>query len=88
VIPLALAGQTLITIIRDDGSPKHAMFTMLVGCILNIIFDLVTIFLWDWGIKGAVLATIFGQFISFLLSAAYLGRSKAFRVIPSDFKPD
>jgi putative MATE family efflux protein len=87
-IPLALAGQTLITIIRADGSPKYAMFTMLVGCILNIIFDPITIFVWGWGIKGAAYATIFGQAVSFILSAAYLSRSKSFRVKPADFKPN
>ncbi|MDR0671674.1 MAG: hypothetical protein LBF64_05105 [Oscillospiraceae bacterium] len=31
MMPIALAGQTLVTIIRADGSPKYAMFTMLVG---------------------------------------------------------
>ncbi|GMO40698.1 MAG: hypothetical protein Pg6C_01500 [Treponemataceae bacterium] len=87
-IPLALAGQTLISIIRADGSPKYAMFTMLTGCILNIIFDPITIFVWGWGIKGAAWATIFGQAVSFILSAAYLARSKSFRVRLADFKPD
>jgi putative MATE family efflux protein len=87
-IPIALAGQTLITIIRADGSPKYAMFTMLVGCILNIIFDPITIFVWGWGIKGAAYATIFGQAVSFILSVAYFARSKSFKVKPADFKPD
>ena len=87
-IPIALAGQTLITIIRADGSPKYAMFAMLVGCILNIIFDPITIFVWGWGIKGAAYATIFGQAVSFILSAAYFARSKSFKVKFADFKPD
>ncbi|GHV26974.1 MATE family efflux transporter [Clostridia bacterium] len=88
LIPIALAGQTLTTIIRADGSPKYAMLIMLVGCILNIIFDPITIFVWGWGIKGAAWATIFGQFVSFILSAAYLTRSKTFRIKLADFKPD
>ncbi|MDR0841400.1 MAG: MATE family efflux transporter [Christensenellaceae bacterium] len=87
MIPIALAGQTLVTIIRADGSPKYAMFTMLVGCVLNIIFDPITIFVWGWGIKGAAYATIFGQFVSFVLAAVYLVRSKTFRVKFSDFMP-
>jgi putative MATE family efflux protein len=87
MIPLALAGNTLSSIIRADGSPKYAMVTMLVGAVLNIIFDPVTIFVWGWGIKGAAYATIFGQFVSFLLCIAYFARSKTFRVKLSDFKP-
>jgi cytidylate kinase len=61
---------------------------MLVGCILNIIFDPVTIFVWGWGIKGAAYATIFGQFVSFVLAAAYFTRSKTFHVNLADFKPN
>ncbi|GHU69307.1 MATE family efflux transporter [Clostridia bacterium] len=88
MIPIALAGQTLVSIIRADGSPRFAMLTMLAGCILNIIFDPVTIFVWGWGIKGAAYATIIGQLVSFLLAAFYFSKSKTFKVKAADFKPD
>ncbi|MDR3172390.1 MAG: MATE family efflux transporter [Treponema sp.] len=88
MMPLALAQNTLAAIIRADGSPRYAMMSMAVGAILNIIFDPITIFVWGWGIKGAAYATIFGQFVSFVLCALYLYRSKTFRVRPSDFKPN
>ncbi|MDR3277506.1 MAG: MATE family efflux transporter, partial [Oscillospiraceae bacterium] len=87
MIPLALAQNTLAAIIRADGSPRFAMMTMLVGAVLNIIFDPITIFVWHWGIAGAAYATIFGQLVSFVLCALYLRRSKTFRIRPSDFKP-
>lgn len=35
----------------------------------------------------STLATILGQFVSFLICAAYLWRSRVFRVKPSDFRP-
>lgn len=88
MMPIALAGQTLVTIIRADGSPKYAMFSMLVGCVINIVFDPITIFVWGWGIKGAAYATIFGQFVSFALAASYFARSKTFRVKRAYFKPN
>ena len=88
MIPLALVQNTLAAIIRADGSPHYAMITMAVGAILNIIFDPITIFVWGWGIKGAAYATIFGQFISFILCALYLRRSKTFRIRLLDFKPN
>jgi len=88
MIPLALVQNMLAAIIRADGSPRYAMITMAVGAILNIIFDPITIFVWGWGIKGAAYATIFGQFISFILCALYLRRSKTFRIRLSDFKPN
>ena len=87
MMPLALAQNTLAAIIRADGSPRYAMFTMAVGAVLNILLDPLAIFVLDWGIKGAAWATIFGQFVSFLLAAAYLFRSKAFRLKPRDFLP-
>ena len=40
-----------------------------------------------WGIKGAAIATILGQFVSFLICIAYLKRSRVFQVKASDFIP-
>lgn len=88
MIPLALVQNTLAAIIRADGSPRYAMMTMAVGALLNIILDPVAIFVLGWGIRGAAYATIFGQFVSFLLCAGYLIRSKTFRLHVRDFRPD
>ncbi len=87
MMPLAMTQNTLASIIRADGSPKYAMGAMLVGAVMNIIGDPVAIFVLDLGIKGAAWATILGQFVSFLICAAYLFRSKTFRVRGESFKP-
>ncbi len=52
---------------------------------LNIIGDSVAIFAVDMGIKGAAYATILGQFVSFCICAAYLTRSRSFRLSLSSF---
>ena len=85
MIPLALAQNTMASIIRADGSPKYAMGAMLAGAVLNIIGDPVAIFVLDMGIKGAAYATILGQFVSFCICAAYLTRSRSFRLSLSSF---
>lgn len=87
MMPLALVQNTLASIIRAEGSPQYAMGAMLVGAVLNIIGDPVAIFVLDMGIKGAAWATILGQFVSFLICAAYLARSKTFRICGGSFKP-
>lgn len=87
MMPLALAQNTLASIIRADGSPKYSMGAMMVGAVINMIGDPVAIFVLDWGIKGAAIATILGQFVSFVICAAYLTRSRVFRVKASDFIP-
>ena len=87
MMPFAMTQNTLASIIRADGSPKYAMTAMLTGAIINIIGDPVAIFVLDMGIKGAAWATIIGQFISFIICAAYLGRAKTFQLSAGSFKP-
>lgn len=88
MMPLALVQNTLASIIRADGSPHYAMGAMLVGAILNIIGDPIAIFVLDMGIKGAAYATILGQFVSFVICAAYLTRSKTFKISRTSFSPN
>jgi len=86
MMPLAMVQNTLASIIRADGSPRYAMGAMLVGAILNIIGDPVAIFVLDLGIKGAAYATILGQFVSFVICAVYLRRSKTFKISTGSFR--
>ena len=87
MMPLALVQNTMASIIRADGSPKYSMAAMIVGAVINMIGDPVAIFVLHWGIQGAALATILGQFVSFLICIAYLRRSRVFRVKAADFIP-
>lgn len=64
-------------LIRAEGNAKVAMATMLIGAILNIILDPIFIFIFKLGIKGAALATIISQFISFLYILTYLYSGKS-----------
>ena len=88
MIPFALVQNTLASIIRADGSPSYAMGAMLAGAAINIIGDPLAIFVLDLGIKGAAWATILGQFVSFLICAAYLAKSKTFRLSLDSFHLD
>lgn len=86
MMPLALAQNCLASIIRADGSPKLAMGVMFTGAIINIIGD--PIFISFMGISGAAVATILGQFVSFLICASYLFRAKSFKISVKSFIPD
>ena len=88
MMPLAMVQNTLASIIRADGSPRYAMGAMLVGAVINIIGDPVAIFVLHMGIKGAAYATILGQFVSFLICAAYLLKSKTFHIFAGSFRLD
>lgn len=86
MMPFALAQNCLASIIRADGSPKLAMGAMFTGAIINIIGD--PIFISFMGISGAAVATILGQFVSFLICASYLSRAKSFKIGAKSFAPD
>lgn len=87
MMPLAMVQNGLASIIRADGSPEYAMGAMIVGAVINLIGDPLTIFIFHWGIQGAAIATIAGQFVSFLLCIGYLFRAKNFRLSWPSFLP-
>ncbi len=64
-------------IARAEGNPKIAMLTMLIGAILNTILDPIFIFIFNWGIQGAAIATVISQIVSsiWVLSHFLSGRS-------------
>lgn len=76
-IPFFMFGNSLNSIIRADGSPKFAMISTLVGCIINVILDPIAIFILGWGMKGAAIATTSGQIVTALLACYYLFHIKA-----------
>ena len=84
--PVYLLINVMNGIIRADGSPTYAMAAMASGAVLNIILDPICIFLLDWGIKGAAIATAVGQVVSFIVSVKYFLYPKTFRLTKSSFK--
>lgn len=88
MMPLAMVQNTLASIIRADGSPRYAMSAMLVGAVINIIGDPLAIFVLNMGIQGAAYATILGQFVSFIICAVYLAKSKTFHISAGSFQLD
>lgn len=59
-------------LIRAEGNARVAMFTMIIGTGINIILDPIFIFIFELGIRGAALATVLSQFISFIYILRYL----------------
>lgn len=83
--PFYIMMNTMNSIIRADGSPKIAMASMLAGALTNVVLDGVMILVLNWGLKGAALATIIGQIVSFIISFAYLFKTKTFKLHIKDF---
>ncbi|MBU3216278.1 MATE family efflux transporter [Clostridium estertheticum] len=64
-------GFGINNIIRAEGNPKMAMFTMMFGAIINIILDPIFIFVFKMGIQGAAIATVISQVFNTLLVLRY-----------------
>lgn len=84
-MPLLIMTNGISNLIRADGSPKYSMVCMVIGAIANTILDPIFIFIFQWGVFGAALATVIGQILSFLLAIRYLWYFQTIRLTKSCF---
>ena len=56
-----ISAQFFGCFIRNDNNPKLAMIGMAVSGAINITLDYIFIFIFDWGMVGAALATCISQ---------------------------
>ena len=54
-------------LVKTDGHPRVALLTVITGCLANCVLDYVAIFLLDWGIFGAAVATGLSQLLTVIL---------------------
>ena len=87
MIPFYILCNTMNSVIRADGSPAWAMAAMIAGAVTNIILDPVFIFALKWGMKGAALATVIGQGVTFAVTLIYFFNTKTFKLTKKSFIP-
>ncbi len=89
-IPFYMFGQAMNPIIRSDGSPKFAMIATVSGAVVNVILDPIMIYGWlgcpQMGMAGAAIATVIGQIVTVVISAAYIVKMKTIRLSLDSFK--
>ncbi|WP_432661855.1 MATE family efflux transporter [Wukongibacter baidiensis] len=73
-----VCNMTLNNMIRAEGNAKYSMFAISLGAGLNIILDPIFMFGFDMGIKGAALATVLAQGISFIFLIRYFISGKSY----------
>ncbi|WP_025729756.1 MATE family efflux transporter [Atopobacter phocae] len=77
VLPLApifITNTILSSFLRNDGAPRRAMATQLIGSFLNIILDYVFIYTFQWGMMGAALATGMSPIVGLLIAYPHFKR--------------
>ena len=75
-LPFMMISGAINSMIRADGSPKYAMFSMIIGAVLNVILDAVFIFPLQMGVRGAAIATGTQPIIGFNYGAKNFSRVK------------
>ena len=85
-LPFMMIPAAVNSIIRADGSPRYAMLSMVVGAVINTVFDPIFIFVFHMGVRGAAIATVLGQVVSFVVSVVYLPRFKTVRLDRASFR--
>ena len=85
-LPFMMIGTTLNSIIRADGSPQYAMFSMVLGAVLNTILDPIFVFALKMGVEGAAIATVLSQIVTFVINVMYLKKFKSINLDRKKFK--
>ena len=75
--PFQIAAFALNSQLRMQGNARHAMWGIIAGALLNVVLDPVLIFVCSLGLRGAALATVVGQIVSFLILYIMCSRSSA-----------
>lgn len=76
--PISYVFIGLNNLMRATGYPKKAMISALLSVGVNVLLAPIFIFKLGWGIKGAALATICGQFAAFVWVLAHFLSKKSF----------
>ena len=63
---------TMNNIASSEGATKVSMSAMILGAVLNVIFDPIFIYVFDMGIKGAAIATALAQAITTFMYLIYV----------------
>jgi len=85
----AITSTGFSSIIRAEGNTRFSLYIWVFPVLVNIICDPLFIFVFEWGVEGAALATVLAQAVSAGMSIYYFFFSKrdAYKITPQHFKP-
>jgi len=84
--PFTMSQFVLNNQLRFQGSAVYAMFGLLAGALLNIALDPLLILTFGMGTRGAAIATVAGQLVSFLVLLKGFSAGSAVRLRLSDVR--
>ena len=76
-----IISYNLEVLVKTDGYPRLATIAVTTGCLAHCVMDYIFIFLWDWGVRGAAIATGTSQLLTCVMYFAhFLGKKSTFRI--------
>lgn len=66
----------LNSVLRSAGHPQYSMVCTIVTVALNVVLDILFVYGFDWGIRGAAIATVLAQIIALVMQALMLNNPK------------
>lgn len=84
-----IAFNVLGSVFRGIGNSIMPLISVAISTVINIVGDLVLIAVFNMGVAGAAIATVFAQLISVILSIIIISKqSLPFKVTKNSLKPD
>lgn len=79
--PFAASSLALTQCLRGEGKTRESMIGQVAGGVLNMLLDPLFIFVFQWGISGAAIATALSQIIAWaILIYYYIARKTQVRI--------
>lgn len=75
-VPSFLFTQLMSAFLRNDGNPGLATKAVICGGVFNVFGDYFFVFVMDWGIFGAGLATVLGSVFSLIIMCSHFFSKK------------
>ncbi len=69
--PLYIFSCFLQAFVRNDGAPRLAMTGVVAGGVTNVVLDYIFIYMFHWGMAGAVLATVAGTLLTIMILGSH-----------------
>ena len=68
---------TMNNIVSSEGAAKTAMCALMAGALLNVVLDPIFIYVLNFGVAGAAIATAISQMVSTVVYLCYILRKKS-----------
>ena len=71
-----LGAFTMQSFVKTDGNPKLVMRAVVIGCVVNLVFDIIFIRFFNMGIAGSAWASVLSYMVAFAVCLLHFKMSR------------